>query len=223
MRRGSYGPFVCTLACALALACASVIAAEKSGSGRSKYKWRDAAGALHYSDALPADAVQYGYEIVNSQGVVIKRVERAQTAAEKAAAKAELAQAQAQREQAEARARTDAQLLTAYPTEGDLKHAQQQKLDLLDQQVSAARISLRSQEQALTDQLAHAAEIERNGKTLPEPQAKQIAETQKQVDAQRAALARRESEHAAAATQFEAETARYRELKAKLAQRTPAQ
>lgn len=219
MHRGSYGLFVC----ALALVVADAFAAGKASGARSQYKWRDAAGALHYSDALPADAAQYGYEIVNAQGLVIKRVERAKTADEKAAAKAELARAEALREESDARARTDAQLLTAYPAESDLKHAQQQKLDLLDQQVSAARISLRSQEQALADQLAHAAEVERNGKTLPDAQAKQIAETQKQVDAQRAALARREGEHAAAAERFEAETARYRELKAKLAQRAQGQ
>ena len=219
MHRGSYGLFVC----ALALAGANALAAGGASSARSQYKWRDASGALHYSDALPADAVQYGYEIVNAQGLVIKRVERAKTADEKAAAKAELAKAQALREESDARARTDAQLLTAYPAESDLKRAQQQKLDLLDQQVSAARISLRSQEQALADQLAHAAEVERNGKTLPDAQAKQIAETQKQVDAQRAALARRESDHAAAAAKFETETMRYRELKAKLAQRTLGQ
>lgn len=209
------------LLCALATAFATTVAAE--GGNRNQYKWRDAAGALHYSDSLPADALQYGYEIVNSQGMVVKRVERAKTAEEKAVAKAELAKAQAEREAADARVRTDNQLLSAYPAESDLKRAQQQKLELLEQQVSAARISLRGQEQALTDQLAHAAEVERSGKPLPEGQARQLAETQKQVDAQRAAVAKRENEHATAAARFEAEAARYRELKAKLAQRTPAQ
>lgn len=216
MRGGSSRLFVC----ALALAGMTAAAAEKTG--RNQYKWRDAGGALHYSDALPAEAAQFGYEVVNAQGVVIRRVERARTAEEKAAAKAELAKAQALREEADARARTDAQLLSAYPAESDLKRAQQQKLDLLDQQVNAARISLRSQEQALTDQLAHAAEMERNGKTLPDAQARQLAQTQKQVDSQRAALARREAERAAAAAKFDAEAERYRDLKAKLAQRAPA-
>ncbi|MFC4818789.1 DUF4124 domain-containing protein [Dokdonella ginsengisoli] len=209
------------IVCTLALACAGAAAVEKTG--RNQYKWRDAGGALHYSDALPPEAAQFGYEVVNGQGVVIRRVERAKTTEEKAAAKAELAKAQALREEADTRARSDAQLLSAYPTQSDLERAQHQKLDLVDQQVNAARISLRSQEQALTDQLAHAAEVERNGKTLPEAQATQIAQTQKQVDAQRAALARRESERAAAAERFAAEAARYRELKAKLAQRSPGQ
>lgn len=208
------------LVCALA-AGADAIAAESAG--RNQYKWRDAAGALHYGDSLPAEAAKFGYEVVNPQGIVVRRIERAKTAEEQAAAKTELAKAQALRDEADARARTDAQLLASYPEEADLKHSQQQKLDLLNQQVDAARISLRGQEQALTDQLAHAAEIERSGKTLPEAQAKQLAETQRQVDEQRAALARRESERDRASAKFDGEAVRYRELKAKLAQRTPAQ
>lgn len=212
MHRGSSRLLVCSLA----LACAT--AASAAGSGRTQYKWRDATGALHFADSLPAEAARYGYEVVNAQGVVVRRVERAKTAEEQAAAKAELAKAQTQREEAEALARADAQMLSAYPTEEDLARSQQQRLELLDQHVESARIGLRSLEQALADQLAHAAEIERIGKNLPEAQARQIAETRKQIDAQRSVLARRESERADATAKFEAEVAHYRELKTRIAQ-----
>ncbi len=207
------------LVCSLAIACATAATAVGAGTGRNQYKWRDAAGALHYSDALPAEAAKYGYEVVNAQGVVVRRIERAKTAEEQAAAKAELAKVQTQREEAATQARTDVQMLSAYPTESDLKRSQQQKLDLLDQQTESSRISLRSLEQALADQLAHAAEVERTGKALPELQAKQIAETRKQIDGQRAALARREGERAQAVSRFDAEAARYRELKDKPAEK----
>src|SRR5690606_28262313 len=40
----------------------------------NRYKWRDAQGNLHYSDSLPAEAARMGYEVVNSHGIVIKRV-----------------------------------------------------------------------------------------------------------------------------------------------------
>ncbi len=211
------------IACAVALASfACTATATAAGSGvRNQYKWRDGSGALHYSDALPAEAAKYGYEVVNGQGIVIRRVERAKTPEELAVAKAEQARDRAQREEAATRSRTDAQLLSAYPSETDLQHAQQQKLELLDQQVESARISLRSQEQALADQLAHAAEVERNGKTLPEPQAKLIADTRKQIDVLRAAMTRRENERAAAAAAMEAERVHYRELKAKSAEDRP--
>ena len=54
--------------------------AQAAGTGHTQYKWRDASGALHYSDSLPPEAAKSGYEVVNGQGLVIKRVERAKTA-----------------------------------------------------------------------------------------------------------------------------------------------
>ena len=95
---------------------------------------------------------------------------------------------------------------------------------MLDQQVIAAQISLRSQEQTLADLLSRADEAERGGKTLPEAQATQLAKMRKQVDDQRLALEHRQGDRDHASAQFETETARYRDLKAKLAeQQHPAQ
>lgn len=197
--------------------------AHAAGSGHTQYKWRDAAGALHYSDSLPAEAAKFGYEVVNGQGLVIKRVERAKTPEELAAAKAAAAKAEVERNAAAQRAREDERLLSMFAGEDDLKRSQQQRLDSIDQEISATKFSLRNQEQTLADLLDRAAEYERTGKALPEFQAKQIAALRTQVDDTHQAVARREQERAAAAAQLEAELARYRELKAQraAAQSTP--
>lgn len=198
-----------------ALVCAQVGAADID---HNRFKWRDGAGNLHYSDALPPEAAKLGYEVVNPRGLVVKRVERAKTEAEIGAAKAEHARAQAEQSAIDARERADQQLLAGYPTEADLKRAQQQKLDLLEQQANAAQISLHSQEQLLADLLNRAADAERNDKALPAAQADQLAKTRKQVDAQRLSAERRAAERDGAQAQFDEQTAHYRELKAKLAQ-----
>ncbi|HEY0178023.1 MAG TPA: DUF4124 domain-containing protein [Dokdonella sp.] len=205
------GSTVFALACALAHAAGTDAA---SGRAHNRYKWRDAAGELHYGDALPADAAKYGYDVVNAQGIVVRHVERAKTPEEQAAASAELAKTQAAQADADARSRADAQLLAGYPTEADLDRAQKQKLELLDQQANAARVSLRSQEQALGEMLDRAAEVERGGKALPEAQARQLADLRRQVEELRLAVTRRESEREQALAQFAQETARYRALKA---------
>ena len=111
--------------------------------------------------------MKYGYEIVNPQGVVIKHVDRAKTAEERAAAKAELAKAQAAKDAAETRVRTDQQMLAAYPTEDDLKRAQHQQADMLEQNLNSARVSLQSQEKSLAELLGHAAELDASGKPVP--------------------------------------------------------
>lgn len=209
---------------AVLAAAVSANACAAGGLDHNRFKWHDAAGNLHYSDVLPPEVAKFGYEVVSPQGLVVKRVERPKTAAELSAAKTALAKTQAEHDAADAHTRADQQLLSGYPAESDLKRAQQQKLEMLDQQVIAAQISLRSQEQTLADLLSRADEAERGGKTLPEAQATQLAKTRKQVDDQHLALERRQGDRDNASAQFETETARYRELKAKLAeQQHPAQ
>lgn len=199
----------------LSIVCAGGAMAAAGQRDHNRYKWRDAKGELHYADALPPEASRFGYDIVNPQGIVVKHVEREKTAGELADAKAQAAQAQAERRVAEQRAREDEQLLSNYPDEADLKRAQQQQYDMLDQQVKAAAASLRNQEQALADLLDRAAETERTGKELSAEQAKQLARMRQQVDEQRTTVASRERERDEASAKFETEVAHYRELQAK--------
>jgi hypothetical protein len=202
------------LSAVLALAIAApAFAAGGPSQPHQRYKWTDGEGNLHYTDALPPEAVRYGYEIVNAQGVVIKRVERPKTAEEKAAAKAELAKAQAAKESAEARARNDKQLLAAYPTEDDLKRAQHQQSEMMDQNITSARISLQSQEKSLAELLGHAAELEANGKPVPTNLARKIADMRKQVEEQRTYIARKEKERDDTVGHFDEDLAHYRSLK----------
>lgn len=218
MRRSHISSCLLVLAFAIAWTSTAVAAGTTASGNHNRYKWHDAAGNLHYSDALPPEAAKFGYEVVSPQGVVIKRVERAKTAEEIAAAKVSAAKAQSEREETDKQNRTDAQLVAAYPTEEDLKRAHAQRLEIMDQQVSAAQISLRSQEQTLADMLSRAAEAELTGVALPGGQAKQLADMRKQVDEQRIAVARKEGERNQASARFDAEVAHYRELRAKAAE-----
>jgi hypothetical protein len=208
-----------SLSCSLVLLMATAAgnAFAQKGGDHNRFKWRDGAGNLHYSDALPPEAAKLGYEVVSPQGIVVKRVERAKTRAELADAKVAAAKAKVEHDQQIALERADEQLLTGYPEERDLTRAQAQQLEMLKQQVVAAEISLRSQEQMLADLLGRAAETERGGKSLPPFQARQLAQARQQVDEQRLTVKRRQDERDSASERFEQETVRYRELKARLA------
>lgn len=216
MRNLSYRLLAATLAM---LAASNAFAAKAPGVkslDHNRFKWRDAQGNLHYSDSVPPEAAKFGYDIVNPQGIVIKHIDRAKTEAELAASREEAARQAAERRIAEQRARDDEQLLSNYPREDDLKHAQQQELEMLEQQVKAAAASLRNQEQSLADLLDRAAEAERTGKELPAEQATQLGRMRKQVDDQRMTVAQREHDRDEASGHFDAQVEHYRELKAKL-------
>jgi len=201
----------------LSVVLAFVIAGPAWAAGpttlHQRYKWTDGEGNLHYSDALPPEAAKYGYEIVNPQGVVIKHVDRAKTAEERAAAKAEIAKAQAAKDSADARVRNDKQLLAAYPTEDDLKRAQHQQADMMDTNLTSARVSLQSQEKSLAELLGHAAELDSNGKPIPPVLTKKITDMRKQVDEQRTYITRKQKERDDTVAHFDDDLAHYRALK----------
>jgi hypothetical protein len=184
-----------------------------AAADRVRYKWRDESGSLHYSDSVPPEATRLGYEIVNEHGVVVRRVERAKSEAELAAAKASADKVAAEKRKADEVARNDAQMLAAYPTEEELRKSLQAQIDLIKQNIQATEVGIASQEKSLAERLVHAAEQERNGKPVPPPVQKQINTLRAGLADQKAFLERRTADRAAMEKQLSDELERYRVLK----------
>ncbi|HVJ63350.1 MAG TPA: DUF4124 domain-containing protein [Tahibacter sp.] len=182
---------------------------------RVRYKWRDETGSLHFADMIPPEATKFGYEVVNKQGITIRRVERAKTPEELAAAKAAAEKTAAERKKLDDAARTDAQMLAAYPTEDDLRKSIQAQIDLINQNIQATQIGIASQEKSLAERLNHADEQERVGKPVPPAVQKQINTLKEGLSEQRAFLQRRTSDRDAMAKQMETSLEHYRQIKQK--------
>ena len=194
--------------------------APTTGSG-IRYKWHDGQGKLHFSDSLNAEAMKYGFDAVNDQGMVIQHVSRQLTPDERAAAN-KLAAEQAAKQQAEQKRHdAEAQMLDAYPDENSYKISQQQALDTLDQQIHTTQLNLKTQEKALTDLLGRAAEIERTQKTVPKFINDSIANQRAVVTGQQNTLQHQQALRMQMVQDQATQLARYRELKA--AQASPAQ
>ncbi|MHB1272463.1 MAG: DUF4124 domain-containing protein [Rhodanobacter sp.] len=204
---------------AAALIASLPVHAQNSSSVR--YKWHDDHGLLHYSDSLSAEAMKYGYDLVNDQGLVIQHVSRQLTPEERAAANKLAAEQAAKQRVEKERADADAQMLSAYPDEESFRISQQQALDTIDQQIHTTQINLRSQEQALTDLLGRAADIERSKTPVPHVLADNIARQRAVVTGQRNILEHQRALRAQTVQAQAAELARYRKLKA--AQKQPSQ
>ncbi len=180
------------------------------------YRWHDAAGDLHYSDAIPPEAVRFGYDVLNADGMLVRHVNRELTSQERAAQAAQAAQTAALKRAADQQALADRQLIAAYPTEAELHEAQQAKLAQLQQGMQTTRMNLRSQEQSLADLLAHAAELERSGKPVPNFMRERLVTQRASVTGERNAMAQMQRQIDATAQQFADELQRYREMRAKL-------
>ena len=187
-------------------------------TGNLRYRWQDGQGLSHFSDSLSAEAMKYGYDLVNDRGMIVQHVPRQLSPEERVAAN-KLAAAEAARQRiARERANAEAQMLAAYPDEASYRMSQQQQLDTIDQQIRTIQLNLRGQEKALADLLSRAGDIERARKPVPKYLTDSIASQRNVVTAQRSALLRQQTERAQDVQQQARDLARYRQLKAAQAQ-----
>jgi hypothetical protein len=198
--------------------------AQKSGSANANayhYKWYDGQGQMHFSDSHTADAMKFGYDVVNAQGLTIQHVARQLNPEERAAANKLAAEQAEQQHATEERAKAEAQMLSAYPDEESFKTSQQQALDTIDQQIHTTHTNLQIQEKALTDLLTRAADIERAKGPVPKFLVDSISTQRSVVTGQRNALERLQAQRAQTVQAQAVQLVRYRQLKA--AQEQPAQ
>lgn len=198
---------------AAALLLPLLVAVAAPADAQKLYRWTDKNGQVQYTDQLPPEAAGDERAELNKQGVTVTRTERARTPEEQAAYEAEQAKLAEQTREAEERAKMDAVLIGSYPTEADLQRSYKERFDLIEQSLESARVSIRSQEKSLADLLAHAADLERNGKPVSQTVVDSITRTRAQVSEQRGYLQRREAEGTALRAEFDALVKRYRELK----------
>ncbi|MES2405401.1 MAG: DUF4124 domain-containing protein [Pseudomonadota bacterium] len=179
------------------------------------YRWKDAAGVVHFSDTIPASALAGGYDVVNNDGQVVRHISRELTPAERQAAAVDAARAAAAKRAAQQQSLEDTQLLSAYPTDKDLQQSQQAQLQQLQTDIATLQTNLRSQENTLTDLLAHAADLEHSGKPIPPYVNTRITEQRESVSEERGALTKRRADLADAQTKFATQLQRYRMLRAR--------
>ena len=203
------------LSTAFLLTCLASAAAAQNVTPTTHFRWHDAQGVVHYSDTIPPEAVRFGYDVVDDQGLLVRHVDREKTAAERAAAAAETARQAAAKRAADQQELADRQLLSAYPNEAELKEAHDSKLAQMQQSITTTQSNLRSQEQSLADLLAHAAELERSGQPVPPYLRKRVTDQRQSVADERNEVARMQHEREQTAQQFDAEIQRYRMLRVK--------
>jgi hypothetical protein len=199
---------------ALLLAASAVTPVRATNNATAvHYRWKDAAGVVHFADTIPASALAGGYDVVNNDGRVVRHVGRELTPAERKAAAAEAAREAAAKREALQQSLADTQMLAAYPTDKDLQQSQQAQLQQIETDIATLQTNLRSQEGTLTDLLAHAADLEHSGKPIPADVNRRISEQRESVNEERHALAQRRADLATAQKNFAVQLQRYRALR----------
>lgn len=175
------------------------LALAAPAAGPQIKKCQDAQGRWHYGDRA-AESCASKVTVINDKGMKTKEIAAPLTAAELAArAKAE-AEAEAQRETKEAQQKRDRQLLATYATEEDIRIGRDRRVSDLDSHIRAAEETVNALRATLERMQGRADQDS-------------IAKTEAQIARHEAALAERKKEQEAIQAQYEADLARYRELK----------
>src|SRR5436309_1212351 len=114
-------------------------AAARDAHGAT-YKWVDDKGIVHYSDKMPADAVNRAHVELDRQGVAFKKIDPALTAEQVRARAADVDRQRQEAKEQELFARRDKALLASYTREEDLDLARTRALTTIDGQMQSARV-----------------------------------------------------------------------------------
>lgn len=179
------------------------------------YRWVDKNGQVHYGDSVPPEYAEQDRDILNKQGVPVGREEGLITPEEAAAI---AAAEKAERDEKKRRLR-DRVLLQTYQSVRELEVLRDTRLELVDAQLTI-------QEQSLANLRAQRAQIERlaaryapinssaDALPLPEELALDLERSANDIDTQQANLVKRREDRESMRLNFEADIARYKELRA---------
>jgi hypothetical protein len=172
----------------------------------------DKNGQVHYGDSVPAEYAEQDRDVLNRQGLAVGREEGTITP-EEAAAKA--AADKVARDEQKRKLR-DRVLLQTYQSVQELEILRDNRLDLVDAQLTI-------QEQSLSNLRAQRAQIERiaaryapanTAQPLPDELAADLERSATDIQTQESNLVRRREERENIRQTFEADIERYKELRA---------
>jgi hypothetical protein len=202
-----------------ALLLALLSGASEAQSGKDSktklYRWVDKDGQVHYGDSVPPEYAEHDRDILNRQGVPIAREQgliTAEEAAEQAAAEKAL------REEQKRKLR-DRVLLQTYQSVRELEVLRDNRLELVDAQLTIQEQSLanlRAQRGQIQKMASRYAPVNQDPKALPLPEevTLDLERSANDISTQEANLIKRREERENIRLTFEADIKRYKELRA---------
>ena len=176
------------------------------------YKWTDDRGIIHYSDQMPADAVNRANQQLSRQGLTVSKTEKARPSTQPVGASEadELRIRQAERDKLLA-ARRDRALVESYSNEKEIDLAKARAVATIDGQMESAQ-SYIAQMQKRRDELEG-----KKGTYAPRPIPGALVLELETIDAEVARqhefVAAKKRESANVAARYDADKQRFRELR----------
>lgn len=197
---------------ALAALVAATAATVATHARATTYKWVDEKGVVHYTDKIPADAVNKGSTVLDKQARPVKKIDPALTPEQIRAREAEEEQKRLASRLGEEIARRDRALVASYTTEAEIDLARTRSLNTLDAQIESAQAyvaSLRKRKDELEKRKAALGDQQ-----MPVALERELEGASTELGKQARLIELKQSERAAVIAKYDADKARWRELRA---------
>jgi hypothetical protein len=192
--------------------------ASSSNSGsQTTYKWVDEKGITHYGDSVPAEYSQREQTLLNEQGVVMdKRL--AEMSPKEAAAYAAKQKEESRKKQ------HDMFLLSTYPSVKEIENVRDARLDQINGQVIAAEAyiaSLTTRLEGLKQRSLNFApySTKPGARRMPDDLAEEMVRAMSELRTQNSALTAKRNELKTVREGYDADIARFKELRTSAAAR----
>lgn len=169
------------------------------------YRYTNNEGRKVVSQTIPPQYIRNGYELLTISGEIVKVVPPAPP-------EAEAARLANERKAAKERARADLDLRRTYSSTQDIESAKVRNLQELQNTISILQANLGSVKAQLKTQEAHAASVERSGKTLSNDILKNITTLRTEEKELNIQIKQREAEYEKSAEKYEQDKLRFIEI-----------
>ena len=182
------------------------------------HKWVDEKGQVHYGDRVPPKYLKQKREVLNDQGVVVRKLEATKTEEQLAAEaqeKAKLAEETKKRLIAERKAALRDRVLTdTFTSVRDIYLARDARVEAIDSQINLTETIIKDQEIKLQDVKNRIESIEKSGREAPENLYKEVDAVSRQLETHYQYVETKGLEREQIIENFEADKKRFLELKA---------
>ena len=198
---------------AVAALLAALCAAGALGQQTPKlYKWVDKNGVVHYGSSVPPQYANQQMDLLNSEGIVVKKVSGQKTPQELAKEEQEKAAAAQQEKAEKLQQLNDQMLLDTYTSVADIKRDRNSRLAAMESQINVTHSAISGLQNTVAEYQARIAELKHAGKPVPPYVEEQLDQNQQRLVIDQKLLLQQQQQKQAMQARFTAYIKRFRQL-----------
>ena len=181
-------------------------------------KWVDEKGQTHYGDRVPAQYLSKDRQVLNDQGLVVRKHKRLKTDLE-LTEEQKLKDIETEKNKLELiknkqSALRDRVLVDTFTTEKDIVRARDRRIDAITSQINLTETIIKDDEKKLKAIKNRIEDIEKSGRKVPENTQKSLVSVSRQLETHYQFIETKNHERENILQEFDKDIKRFRELKA---------